>query len=106
VTELEDRPWEQPNVMRRDAEPDRGVFLVALGLTAVLLAPALGVVLGLVVWRLANADIRKIRAGRMHRTGRWDAEHARQFGMAAVVYGALQVVMFGGMVLCSHLFRW
>jgi hypothetical protein len=94
-----DRPWEREGVVRRDAEPDRGLYLFVLGLVALLLAPVLGVVLGPVVWRLANEDIRKIRAGRMHRSGRWDAEHARQFGIGAVVFAVIVYAMAGGALL-------
>ena len=99
----DDRPWERPGALRRDADPDRGLLLFVLGVTALLLGPVGGVALGAVVWRMANEDIRRMRAGRMHRTGRWDAEHARQFGMSAVVLGALMDAALGGLLLWQFL---
>ena len=77
------RPWEEPGAVRRDAEPDRGL----LGLVALVLglAPVCGVVLGAVVLCLANSNIRKMRAGRMHRGGMWEA-------------------VFGGLLLWRFLF--
>jgi hypothetical protein len=99
-----DRLWEREGVKRRDAEPDRGPHLFLLGLVALLLAPVLGLILGSVVWRLADADIRKMRAGRMHRTGRWGVEHARQFAIGAVVMAAMLYPLVGGVLLWQWLF--
>jgi hypothetical protein len=91
--------------LRRDVEADRGPLLCVLGVGAVLFAPALvGVVIGAVVWRLADADIRGMRAATMHPDGRWGAEHARQFGMAAVVFGGLMYAAVGGILLWQRLF--
>ena len=100
-----DRPWERPGAVRRDAEPDRGLLLCVLGLAALVLAPVGGVVLGAVVWHMANEDMRQMRAGRMHTGGRWDAEHARQFGTSAVVVGAFMYAGLGGLLLWQFLFR-
>jgi hypothetical protein len=99
-----DRPWEQGGAVRRDAEPDRGLLLCVLGLAALVLAPVGGVVVGAVVWRLADADIRKMRAGRMHRSGMWDAQHARQCAMGSVMSATLMYVLFGGFALWQALF--
>jgi hypothetical protein len=100
----DDRPWERHGAVRRDAEPDRGLLLCVLGQAALLLALVGGALLGAVVWRLADDDIQKMRASRMHRTGRWDAEHARQFGMGAVVYAALAYATLTSMLLGQVLF--
>ena len=92
-------------MLRRDVAADRGPLLCVLGAGAVLLAPAIvGVVLGAVVWRLADGDIRRMRAAAMHPDGRWGAEHARQFGMTAVVLGGLMYATVGGILLWQLLF--
>jgi hypothetical protein len=98
-----DRPWERPGAVRCDAEPDRSRLLLALGVTALLLAPVGGAVLGAVVWSVADKDIRKMRAGRMHSRRRWDAERGRQLGMAAVFYATLMYAVIGSMVLLQIL---
>jgi hypothetical protein len=99
-----ERPWERMGVVRRDADPDRGLLLCVLGLVALVLAPLGGVVLGAVVWRLANNDIQKMHAGRMHRSAMWDAKHARQCALGAVVSAALVYAVLGGLLVWRFLF--
>jgi hypothetical protein len=73
-----ERPWEQPGLGRRDAEPHRGTLLlwVATGsvvcgwLSWCLVVPSfLGLPLAVTVYILSRQDMARMRAGLMDRRG-------------------------------------
>jgi hypothetical protein len=109
----DDRPWERPGAVRRDAEPHRGQLLQLLGvaglmcgffsplggLVAVLnyplaiVASSLIVGLGLstvvVVLVLSARDLRQVRARLMDRAGGRLVAEARRHARVALVFGVI-----------------
>ena len=110
------RPWEEPGAVRRDYEPHRGRWFVALAwgnvLVLALIAGGLGLAvaavpaarpvvgavpllvgvlplpLGVLTWALAARDLARIRAGVMDPAGAVQTNAARQLGLAAMAIGA------------------
>jgi hypothetical protein len=81
----EDRPWGQPDTLRRDCEPDRGNLLALLSkvalwcglLSFVLAVPALvGILVGLVALMMARLDLERMEAGDLDPQGRDQAATA------------------------------
>jgi hypothetical protein len=81
------RPWERPGFVRRDCDPHRGPLLLTLACLSIafgllgcfLLIPAIpGVILGMVGYAMAWADLDKMRAGLIDRNGRKEAQEAER----------------------------
>ena len=93
--------WERTGAVRRDCEPDRGILIQALGLTAMILSllhvlAVAGFPLSFVVWRMSRRDLRLMAAGLMSHEGR----KPTQFGHACAVIG----LVVGGMWLLIFFF--
>ncbi len=99
--EPDDRPWEYPELGRRDAEPHRAGMILAMAIASMVVAPLAiccsflgailtipGLALGITAWRMAHVDLKKMHAGTMDRRGRPTVQAAR---VCAIV----------GTVLCS-----
>jgi hypothetical protein len=107
-----DRPWEQPGAVRRDAEPHRGEFLrqaaglslatagtAAVGcfcLPAAVAAGLFAVGLGIVVWVLAQRDLTEMDHGRKDSTGRRHTARALRSSRYGVLWGVLAVALCTG----------
>ena len=98
------RPWEQPGAVRRDCEPHRGTWLLALadaGLLVGALSLALGVLaplglaLGVTAWALASLDLGRMRAGLMDPAGREAAARARTRAVAGVALSLYAAALWG-----------
>jgi hypothetical protein len=98
------RPWERPGAVRRDCEPHRGTWLLALadaGLLVGALALALGflaplgVALGVTAWALASHDLGQMRSGLMDPAGREAAARARTRAGAAVALSLYAAALWG-----------
>jgi hypothetical protein len=110
--ELESRPWEEPGAIRRDWESHHGPLLVRLGLAGLfcaqigwLVVPTLlALVLGVVVWVMAQRDLNKIRAGLMDPGGRSQVVNARICGISATLVAAFWAVALACLVyvLAGH----
>jgi hypothetical protein len=98
------RPWERPGAVRRDCEPDRGAWLLALadagllvgalGLALGVLAP-LGLALGVTALALASHDLGRMRAGLMDPGGREAAARARTRAVAGAALSLYAVALWG-----------
>lgn len=104
----EDRPWERPGAVRRDCEPHRGGWLLALGCASMMLGMAsvalafpglVGLPLGLAVCLLARRDLREMAAGRMDPAGMGRTERARGIAAVGVVASALGPLVFAAVVM-------
>ncbi len=109
------RPWEAPGAVRRDCEPHRGTFLLALAivssavavLSLITVAPALlSLPLGAWVRAGARRDLGQMRAGFMDPAGVRAKCRAEYFASGAV---RLSVGALGGgalLLLTRLLFLW
>jgi len=71
------RDWEEPDLRRRprrDAEPDRGVLILVLGILSLACITfscvPVGTILGLIAWIMGQIDLRKMKRGTMDDNGR------------------------------------
>lgn len=96
--ELEDRPWEQPGVLRRDCVPHRGGLLLGFGrlsgciglLSLVFVLPSpFGLFMSAAVWVLAYRDLAEMRAGQRDSAGEADTGHALGCAMAGIVLNGI-----------------
>lgn len=87
---------------RRDAEPDRGVVVLSLGIVSLALiliwcATPLGAILGLVAWIMGQADLRKMKRGQMD-------DQNRGMTQAGWICGILGTLLNGLVMLSCGLF--
>lgn len=86
---------------RRDAEPDRGAIILALGIISITLvmtwciAPV-GAILGLVAWVMGQRDLGKIRSGRMDASGRGMTQAGWICGIIGAILNLLITLSCGG----------
>ena len=108
--EKEDLPWERPDAVRRDCEPHRGPLVKMLGLmsfglgfvTVSLCVPALLCLpLAVVVFRMAEHDLRQMEAGTMDPAGVADTKAGRRYAVQGVV-----LCLVGGLMSCALVFWW
>jgi hypothetical protein len=97
----ESRPWEKAGRWRRDVEPHRAHFLIALATVGrvcaisawlVCLPGPVGFGLGVLVWALARRDLREMAAGRMDPLGRGLTRTAFEEGVFCAVISLLPLV--------------
>jgi len=84
---------------RRDAEPDRGAVVLALGiislaLIAVSCAP-IGAILGLVAWMMGQTDLRKMKSGQMDDENRGMTQAGWICGILGTVLNSLVMLACG-----------
>jgi hypothetical protein len=112
MSTLEERPWERPGEVRRDAESHRGQLLVVLGTVSVacglsaflLLAPALfGLPVGAAALAMARRDLRKMRAGLMDCRGIDKTGEGRALAAFGLILNLVAPLAVAGMVLLRHL---
>ena len=93
----DERPWERPGAVRRDCEPHRGTLLMFLGVMGVLVSglgivvfglAVIGMLLGMMTYRLARRDLAKVRAGLMDPAGRRPVVQALDLARASIKAGA------------------
>ena len=94
-------PWERPGAVRRDYEPHRAGWLLALADASLLLGALslclgflalMGLALGLAAWVMASHDLGRMRAGSMDPGGRAATTRGRaraRAGAALSLYGAV-----------------
>ena len=131
MSTLEDRPWEQPGELRRDAEPHRGRILILLAAaTSVsgILTPFLpilfckfplpyrhdlcflimlvlsgaGLLVGLTTWVMARADLSKMQTGMMDRHGKALTEEAKNWNFSGLLLN-LALFLFAAAVVAVRL---
>lgn len=114
TVETDDRPWEQPGVVRRDCEPHRAELLGQLGtiavicgfLTAILVVTAVvSLPLGIAVCIMARQDLAKMQTREMDPQGAADTERALQTGIFSLFVSAAMLVTFGipiGIIVLAH----
>lgn len=90
--------------LRRDCEPHRGGFILAMGIISLVmlfacwpLAP-LAVVPGLIAWILGHGDLRKIRDGTMDPDGEGSTQAGWICGIIGTCLNALVVLTCGGVI--------
>jgi hypothetical protein len=98
-------PWgRSPRVLRRDCTPHRGRLLRSLAflsmgcawLTFLLWVPGLvGAGLGIAIWRLADDDLAKMRAGLVDPDGQFDTADARSLAIPSFFISLL------GLLFCA-----
>lgn len=88
--------------LRRDCEPHRGGFILAMGIISLAalfgcwpLAP-LAVVPGIIAWVLGHADLRKIRAGDMDPEGESSTQAGWICGIIGTCLNTLVILGCGG----------
>jgi hypothetical protein len=89
IGEDEDRPWPY-----RDCEPHRGGMVLALGIISIVLVTTcvlsiIGLPMGIAAWSMAQADLRKMRAGRMDPDGMRTTESGRTCAIIGTVLNTL-----------------
>jgi predicted Zn finger-like uncharacterized protein len=98
--------WDVPDIRRlrrRDAEPDRGAIVLALGIislagTVFYCAAPMWVILGAVAWIMGQTDLRKMKSGLMDDNG-------HSITKAGWICGILGVVLNGLLMLtCGTIF--
>ena len=94
-------PWERPGAVRRDCEPHRAEWLLALADASLLLGALslclgflalMGLALGLAAWVMASHDLGRMRAWSMDPSGQAAAIRGRtraRAGAALSLYGAV-----------------
>jgi len=94
-------PWERPGAVRRDCEPHRAEWLLALADASLLLGALslclgfltlMGLALGLAAWVMASRDLGRMRARSMDPSGQAAAIRSRtraRAGAALSLYGAV-----------------
>jgi hypothetical protein len=121
----DDRPWELPGAVRRDAERHRGPFLYRLGVASVVagfLVPFVvlpitsanvpycrdvvcltmlcltcpGLLLGIGTSVVSRADLGKMQAGTMDPSGKALTEEVKRWGLSGLLFNLL---LFGLAVL-------
>lgn len=102
-----ERDWDVPDIRRRrprrDAEPDRGAVVLALGIislagTVIYCAAPLWIILGLVAWIMGQTDLRKMTSGLMDDNGRSITQAGRICGILGVVLNGLWILGCGTMI--------
>jgi predicted Zn finger-like uncharacterized protein len=88
---------------RRDAEPDRGAVVLALGvisLSIVLVwcAAPLGIILGLAAWIMGQTDLRKMKSGQMDDAGRGATQAGWICGILGTVLNGLLTLGCGAFI--------
>jgi len=107
----DDRPWDQPGIgFRRDAEPHRGGFVLGMGIASIVAGPLAfccsifgmivtipGLVMGIVAWRMANTDLKKMESGEMDPRGRATVQAGRVCGITGMIlcaFASLGILAF------------
>lgn len=93
----DERDWDVPDLRRRgprrDAEPDRGGTVLALGIISLacllMWCAPVGVILGLVAWVMGQRDLRKMKSGLMDDNGRGMTQGGWICGIIGVVLNSL-----------------
>lgn len=102
TTDVNDRPWEQPGVLRRDCEPHRGRLLLVLSgvsipiglLSLLLVLPAfLGLIIGVAALVLARHDLVEMRAGVRDSSGEAETRHALGLAVAGNILNGIALVI-------------
>jgi hypothetical protein len=109
MTAVEDRPWERPGQLRRDAAPHRGWVLLALAAVSVvcgwlaccLVVPSfLGFPLAVAACLLSRQDMARMRAGLVDRDGwghtyrAWDLSITGLI-LNGLIFGYATVILLG-----------
>jgi hypothetical protein len=99
---LDERPWEQTGVLRRDCEPHRGTLLLALGGVSILIGlialfvvlPAFpGMFIAVAICAIARNDLTEMRAGTRDSSGKEDTEHSLGLAVAGMVMNCIALFM-------------
>jgi hypothetical protein len=107
VEEADERPWERPGQVRRDALPHRAGLLDTLatasllcGVSSICLVfPALvGLPLGVVTWLLARRELQDIEAGLVDPRGRERIADAKDWAFKGTLL-CLVVLVVDGLLL-------
>jgi hypothetical protein len=94
-----DVPNDQASLLRRDAEPHRGLLLewmgggsVICGVIGICFFPLLlvSLTLGLAAYFLARSDLKKIQAGLMT-SGRGQTQEAKRLAVAGILFSIVVV---------------
>ncbi len=105
-----------PNIRRldprRDAQPDRGAVVLALGIISLALIAAscapVGAILGLIAWVMGHTDLRKMKSGQMDDQNRGMTQAGWICGILGTVLNSLLMlacVLFIGAVWLSEASR-
>jgi predicted Zn finger-like uncharacterized protein len=109
--------WQVPDFRRRgprrDAEPDRGAVVLALGIISlagvvIYCAAPLWAILGLVAWIMGQSDLRKMKSGLMDDNGRSMTQAGWICGIIGVVLNGLLTLACGtgiGLIWYSEMSR-
>jgi hypothetical protein len=111
VAAEDDRPWESKGgPLRRDCEPHRGPLILVLGRASLCLAipgllgvafyplslaSILGAGIGLTVWIMSKDDLEQMESKIMDPEGRRNTEAGQKCAKAAMVLGAVGLVLTG-----------
>lgn len=110
--EVDERPWEQSTVVRRDCEPSRGRFLrhlviVALGCSLstyfCFATGLLGLPLGIAVWLMTKRDLAKMQAGLMDQDGKKETIEAQHDAVSCILLVGIPSLLLGLCLGCSSL---
>lgn len=75
------------------ARPDRGALILTLGILGIIInCGIVGLVLGIIAWKMGNDDLREMDAGRMNPDGRGLTQAGKICGIISTVLGAIGLV--------------
>ncbi|MBY0523820.1 MAG: hypothetical protein K2R98_10505 [Gemmataceae bacterium] len=91
----DDESWERgprDEPVRRDSEPERGGFILTLGILSILL-PVIGPIMGICAWIMGSRDLAKMRNGQMDARGTGSTQ-------AGMICGIIGTFLEGIISLC------